>query len=121
MKILLVDDDSFLLDMYATKFGEAGFEIDSAKNAEVALDKLRGGSTYDVILLDMVMPGISGIDLVRTIKNERLGGTPKCIVLSNQGEQVDIDTATEAGADGYIVKAQSIPSEVVAKVNEMTT
>lgn len=121
MKILLVDDDSFLLDMYATKFGEEGFDVDSAKSAEMALEKLRGGATYDAILFDIVMPGLSGIELMRTIRDEKLGGTPKCIVLSNQGEQSDITEATEAGADGFIVKAETIPSEVVAKVHSYTS
>lgn len=117
MKILLVDDDSFLLDMYATKFKEAAYEVETAKTVETALDKLREGGEYDVILLDMVMPGLSGNDLLRAVRDEKLGGAPKCIVLSNQGEQSDIDAANEAGAIGYIIKAETIPSEVVEKVN----
>ena len=116
MRILLVDDDTFLLDMYTTKFSEEGFAVDSAKSAEVALEKLRNGESYDVILFDLVMPGQNGVDFLKVLKSERLGGTPKCIVLSNQGEQSDITEAKRAGADGFIVKAETIPSEVVSKV-----
>lgn len=116
MRILLVDDDTFLLDMYATKFKEAGFAVETAKTVELALTKLREGAAYNVILLDMVMPGQSGNDLLRAVRDEKLGGTPVCIVLSNQGEQSDITAAKENGAAGYIVKAETIPSEVVEKV-----
>jgi len=119
MRILLVDDDSFLRDMYATKFGEGGHTVEVAKNGEVALDLLRA-NTYDVVLLDIVMPGMSGLELLKVMRGEKLGGEPKCIILSNQGEQADIDGATEAGTDGYIIKAEMIPSEVVAKVEAIT-
>ncbi len=120
MKLLLVDDDAFLLDMYAAKFTEEGHTVVPAKNAEQALEVLRGGETFDVILFDMVMPGLSGLELAKAIKAEQLGG-PKlvCIVLSNQGEQSDIEAAHEAGVAGYIVKAESIPSQVIEKVTHI--
>ena len=120
MKLLLTDDDSFLLDMYTVKFVAAGYEVVAVKDGAAALALLRDGATFDVILLDMVMPGMSGLELLRTIAKEHLGGdTCKCIVLSNQGEQSDITAAQEAGAMGYIVKAESMPSEVVEKVTRM--
>ena len=115
MKILLVDDDAFLRDMYATKFGEMGHVVKSAASGEDAVDAL-SGEDFDVVLLDMVMPGISGLDLLKMIRDEKLGGQPKCIVLSNQGEKDDVEEAMQAGAVGYIIKAEMIPSEVVKKV-----
>jgi len=118
MKILLVDDDAFLRDMYATKFRELSFEIDVAETVEIALSKLKIG-IYDVVLLDMVMPGMTGVDLLKHIKAEELGGKPICIMLSNQSEEADKKSALEAGAIGYIVKAELIPSEVVATVKEL--
>lgn len=116
MKILLVDDDNLLLDMYSTKFCEDGWEVDPIKNADIALDKLRAGEKYDVVVFDGVMPGTDGLTFLKTIKEEKLGNGMKCVVLSNQGEESDINEAMQAGADGYIVKAESIPSEVVTKV-----
>lgn len=115
--ILIVDDDSFLLDMYAVKFSEAKYTVDTAKSVEEALAKLRGGAAYDVVVLDMVMPRLTGLDLLRAMQAESLGGTPVRIVLSNQGEKSDIEGAMKLGADGYIVKANVIPSEVVARVD----
>ncbi len=117
-KILIVDDDSFLLDMYAVKFKEAGYVVDTAKSVEEALRKLREGEIYDVVLLDMIMPNLTGTDLLHAIRVEQLSANPVCIVLSNQGEKLDIETATELGADGYLIKANMIPSEVVALVKE---
>lgn len=117
MKILLVDDDAFLSDMYATKFKEEGHEVEAAKSGELAIEALRS-QTFDVVLLDMVMPGISGLELLTKIKKDKLGGDPTCIVLSNQGEDEDIEAAKKAGASGYIIKAELIPSEVVAAVNK---
>lgn len=120
MKILLVDDDAFLRDMYATKFREHGHEIEVAETAEHAIELLEKNK-YTVVLLDMVMPGMSGLDLLRHIHEKKLGGVPICIVLSNQGEREDIERAIEAGAKGYIVKAELIPSEVVAEVTRLVS
>ena len=115
MKILLVDDDAFLRDMYATKFTELGHTIDVADTGEKALSKLHE-STYDAVLLDMIMPGMSGLDLLKHVRTEKLGGMPACIMLSNQSEETDKKRALDEGAVGYIVKAERIPSEVVAEV-----
>lgn len=114
--VLIVDDDSFILDMYAVKFSEAGYTVDTARSVEEALVKLRGGAHFDTILLDMIMPMLTGLDLLKAIHTEALGGNPLCIVLSNQGEKADIEAAQELGADGYIIKANLIPSEVVRTV-----
>jgi CheY-like chemotaxis protein len=115
MKILLVDDDAFLRDMYATKFSELGHEIDAADSSETALAKLQDG-VYDVVLLDVIMPGMTGIELLKKMKDDKLGGDPVCIMLTNQGEEVDRKEALKDGAVGYIVKAERIPSEVVEEV-----
>lgn len=115
MKILLVDDDAFLRDMYATKFSELGHEIDVAETSETALSKLQA-EDYDIVLLDVIMPGMTGIELLKRIKSEDLGGSPMCIMLTNQSEDTDRQSAIQEGAVGYIVKAERIPSEVVEEV-----
>ncbi len=120
IKILLVDDDAFLRDMYATKFSEIGHTVDVAETAERALTKLREHE-YDAVLMDMIMPGMNGVELLTHLKNEKLGGNPICIMLSNQSEATDRDAALKAGAVGYIVKAELIPSEVVAEVSKFFT
>lgn len=118
MKILLIDDDAFLRDMYATKFTELGDIVEVACDGTEALSILHE-TTFDVVIMDMVMPGMSGLDLLTAIHTLPDAKKAKYIVLSNQGEPTDIQAATEAGADGYIIKAESIPSEVVEKVHKI--
>ena len=67
----------------------------------------------------MIMPGITGVELLNKLKESDPGHFPKCIVLSNQSEGKDIDDAMSAGALGYIVKAEMIPSDVVKEVKKM--
>ena len=119
MKILLIDDDAFLRDMYAAKFIEEGNEVESAENPIVALQKLETTQDFDVVLLDMIMPGMPGVELVKAIKEKYPDFGATCIVLSNQGQKEDVSDAMAAGADGYIIKAESIPSDVVKKVVEL--
>lgn len=119
MKLLLVDDDAFLRDMYATKFTECGHEVDAADSATAALLKIEQDQTFEVVVLDMIMPGMSGVELITTIRRNFPKLETKFIVLSNQGQTEDIEEAMEAGACGYIIKAESIPSDVVKKVEAL--
>ena len=119
MKILLVDDDGFLRDMYASKFLSSGYEVETAEGSTSALTKFPDDVVYDVVILDMVMPGTSGVELLHILKEQFPNQVKHFIFLSNQGQEEDIREATEAGAIGYIIKAQSIPSEVVRSVEKI--
>lgn len=120
MKILLIDDDEFLRDMYAIKFIQNNYEVDVAEGASTALNKIKATPNFDLILLDMIMPGVSGAELIREIKKEFPNMETKFVILSNQGEPEDIQEAKDAGAVGYIIKAESVPSDVVKKVEELS-
>ena len=117
--VLLIDDDQFLLNMYSLKFKNSGFEVETINNASLALTKLREGFIPDVILCDLVMPTMDGLEFIKKFREERLSPTSAIIVLSNQGQSTDIDKAKELGIDGYIVKASTIPSEVVEEVKSV--
>lgn len=117
--VFIVDDDSFLLDMYAIRFTQAGYHVETAMNAEEVLTKLRGGLVPDVMLLDVVMPAVDGFELLEKINEEKLIPNVVKIYLSNLGQEQDIARGTSLGAAGYIIKANSTPSEVVAKVKEI--
>lgn len=118
-KILLVDDDKFLLDMYSIKFKEKGYTVETAVGAEEGLRKLSEGFQPDAVLLDVIMPGMDGFTFLEKIKKENLVPQAAVIVLTNQGQDSDIEKARTLGADGYIVKASSIPSEVVEKAGSI--
>jgi len=119
-KVLIIDDDRFLLDMYTVKFREEGHEVVEASGSMEAMNKLsEEGATYDIVLLDIVMPAMDGFELLADIKKKNLAPAAICIILSNLGQPADIEKGTTLGADGYIVKASATPSEVVAQVMEI--
>ena len=111
-RLYLVDDDRFLLDMYAVKFKAAGHDVTAFQSGDEALKALREQPAPDALLLDIVMPTTDGFEVLNFIQKEGLAPTMKKIVLSNQGQQSDIEKAKALGADGYIIKASAIPSEV---------
>ena len=112
--IYLVDDDRFLLDLYAVKFKNAGHEVTAFGSGQELLTALRkeGARTPDGILLDVVMPGMTGFETLDVIRKEHLARGAKIIFLTNQGQDSDIEMTKKLGADGYIIKASAIPSEV---------
>ena len=114
-KVLIVDDDAFLLDMYAIKFRESGFAVDIAKNGEEALAKSKSANP-DVILLDIVMPKMDGFDVLRALKKDNLAPNAVIVILTNLGQKEDVERGLKLGASDYVVKAHFTPSEVVAKV-----
>ena len=116
--VLLVDDDKFLLNMYALKFKNSGFGAEVAESAEIALQKLRDGLVPALILVDLVMPSMDGLEFIRRVKEEGLARGTSLVVLSNQGQNTEIERAKELGVAGYIVKASTIPSEVVEEVKK---
>lgn len=115
-KILIVDDDNFLLDMYALKFSQNNFEVYTAGGGVQAIEKMKGGLSPDVMLMDIIMPEMNGFEMLEKINTENL--CLKCIkiVLSNKSEQKDVDEGNRLGVAGYIVKANSTPVEVIEQV-----
>jgi chemosensory pili system protein ChpA (sensor histidine kinase/response regulator)/putative two-component system response regulator len=118
-KVLIIDDDKFLLDMYSLKFQQNGFDVEVGIGGEDALTKLRDGLKPDIIMLDIVMPGVDGFEFLKILKKEKLGGNPVVVILSNQGQDEEIKKAKELGADDYIVKASAIPSEVLEQIKKV--
>jgi DNA-binding response OmpR family regulator len=118
-KILLIDDDTFLLDMYSLKFTKAGYEVKIANSTDVGLKLLRDGFSPDVMLVDIVMPGMDGLEMVSHVRMEKLSPTSVIIMLTNQGASDDVARAQKLHVDGYIVKATTIPSEVLAEVEKI--
>lgn len=118
-KILIVDDDSFLLDMYALKFSQNNFEVYTAISGVGAIDKLTGGLKPDIILMDIIMPEMDGFEMLEKINSLHLSPDSIKIVLSNKSEQRDIDRGNTLGIAGYIIKANSTPSEVIDQVTEI--
>lgn len=118
-KVLIVDDDDFLLNMYSIKFKKNGLDVYISNNGDDALRKLKEGMVPDMIILDVVMPGMDGFELLEKIRQQKLAEKAFVLILSNQGQTSDINRAKELGVQGYIVKASTIPSEVLSEVNKI--
>lgn len=118
IKILVVDDDPFILDMYVLKFKDMGFQIDTATDGKMGLEKIKSFKP-DMVLLDVVMPRMDGFDVIKKLKEENGPRSFKILFLTNFGQKEDVERGMELGADGYIIKAHFTPSEVVTKVKEI--
>ncbi|MFA6408069.1 MAG: response regulator [Candidatus Paceibacterota bacterium] len=115
--IYLVDDDRFLLDLYAMKFKNAGHEVLAFSDGESLITALKkdGAVAPDAILIDIIMPGMTGFETIEAVRKGNLAKSSKIIFLTNQGQDADIERAKQLSADGYITKASAIPSEVFAE------
>jgi phosphate regulon transcriptional regulator PhoB len=113
-KILVVDDEPDLVELISYNLNKEGFEIDSASDGEEALRKIRTGS-FDLVILDLMLPGIQGMELCRIIrKDPKTEGLP-IIMVTAKSEEVDRVLGLEIGADDYIAKPFS-PRELAARV-----
>lgn len=117
IKILIVEDDSFLLSMYAAKFSLENFEVITAEDGEKGL-KLAFKELPDIILLDIFLPKKDGFDVLKELKEDE--GTKKIpvILLTNLSQKSEIEQGLNMGAEDYLIKAHFMPSEVVEKIKK---
>jgi two-component system chemotaxis response regulator CheY len=115
-KILLIDDDSFLLGIYKGKFSEAGCIVEACKNVDDALHALRGGFVPDAAVFDLAMGGKDGFAFLEELIAEKLAQGAYLMALTNDSKSEDKARAKELGAHAYVVKAEMIPDEVVKAV-----
>ncbi|MDD5738876.1 MAG: response regulator [Candidatus Pacebacteria bacterium] len=119
-KVLVVEDDKFLRELINRKLQSENFETFLAFDGETAL-VLVEKERPDIVLLDLILPGINGFEVLAKIKeNERLKEIP-VIILSNLGQKDDIDKGMGLGATDYLVKAHFTPSEIIEKINQTLT
>jgi len=117
-KILIIEDDQFLLDIYATKLKEEGFEVEGAVNGEVALKKLEE-SQPDLILLDIILPMKGGFDVLKEIKKDERFKKLPIIIISNLSRKEDMKKGLSMGAVKYLVKANYTPSQIVKEIKKI--
>ena len=121
-KILVVEDDPFLSDIYHTKLKQAGFVVDLAMTGEECMEKLSGGE-YDLMVLDIVLPQLDGWEILARVgkmrrqKPDSYINRLKIIIHSNLGQKEEIKKGLDLGADGFMIKAHFTPSEVAEEIN----
>lgn len=114
-KLLLVEDDLFLRDLYHETLQSAGYVTDTAANGQEAYDKMKQGG-YDLVLLDIVLPIMDGIEIMKKLKEDVVSIPNKCVVfLTNLDNEADIKSALELG-NGYIIKSQITPADLLNEV-----
>lgn len=119
-KILVIEDEFLIGELYIRALNKAGYESELIIDGAEALVKAQTNQ-YDIILLDLMLPNLGGVEILKTLKNPTL--TPnfkaKIVITTNIEERKDIKEAIEKEADGYIIKADITPSELVTLVNSI--
>lgn len=115
-KILLVEDDSFIADIYKKKFESSGFEVLNITNGRAVL-KAVDDQRFDIILLDLVIPEMSGLEVLRELRGPRYPASLPIVIFSNLSNPEDRELAVQLGANGFIPKTDFSPSQVVDEVN----
>jgi DNA-binding response OmpR family regulator len=118
--ILIAEDEEDLREMYFQALSSKGFEVLQAENGEEAFSWLeRKGDEVDLMLLDIVMPVMDGLETLKKIKKDDRFKKIKIIVFTNLNNDEDKKQALDLGADDYFVKSQHTPAELVEKINLM--
>lgn len=121
MKILIVEDDKFLSELISTKLTKEGYEVSIALDGEVGLEKAKTEKP-DIILLDILLPGISGFEVLEQIKKSEDPAVKNIpvLILSNFGQESKVQQGLSLGAVDYLVKANFTTGEIVEKIRAIT-
>lgn len=117
-RILLVEDDRFLSDMYSTKLAESGFEVELAVDGEEGLAKIKEKKP-DLVLLDIVLPKKDGFEIMQEVRKDESLKNVLIIALTNLGQKEEVEKGMKLGANDYIIKAHFTPTEVDAKIRAL--
>jgi len=115
-KILVIEDDKFLRELISQKLLKEGYEISEAIDGEEGLKKIKEEKP-DLVLLDLILPGIDGFEVLSEIKDDPILAQIPVIILSNLGQKEDVEKGLKLGAVDYLIKAHFTPGEIVEKIN----
>ncbi len=118
-KILIVEDDQYLRDLYVEILEDEGFYVENAADGEEGYKKIFHGG-YDLVLLDIMLPKMDGLTILQKIHEETPPLTPNrmIVVLSNLGQETTVAKAISLGARGYMIKSDYSPNQVIYKIKE---
>lgn len=114
-KILLVEDEDFIRELYVRQLTKEGFQIKSAIDGQSGLNLLNS-EPFDLLLLDIMLPGMNGLQLLREFKTKNPNSPMITILLTNLGQETVIKEGFELGAQAYLIKASYTPNQVVQEV-----
>lgn len=117
-KIILVEDDPFLIDIYTLKIKEAGFEVIAIEDGDKALNVLEKEKP-DLLLLDIVLPNYDGWEILKKVREKKQFQNLPVIILSNLGQKQEVEKGLDLGAVKYLIKAHYTPTEVVEEIKKI--
>ncbi len=117
-KVVLVEDDSLMSSILAAHLIKEGFTIVSVTNGTQAFERIQAEQP-SIVLLDIVLPGVGGFDILQKLKQEQSTKSIPVLILSNLGSKEEIQRGMELGAEAYLVKANSMVEEITKKVREI--
>ena len=118
LRLLVVEDEPHIRRILSTLFESSGFELDLAYDGASALDALRGPKRYDLLLLDIIMPRVSGLDVLQEAKSLPHRADLPVIVLTAKGQDADRKRALSLGADAFLTKPFS-PKKLLSQVDAL--
>lgn len=121
IKVLLVEDDLMLCEMYQMKFESEGFLVWKGNNGVEGLKLLEEKGVPDILLLDVIMPQMDGFTMLAKVKENPAWKNIPVILLTNLGQENDVKKGIAMGANDYLVKANFTPAQVVEKVKTLLT
>jgi len=114
-KILMVDDDKMLIDLYKERLELAGYSVEVSRDGEEGLAKIHTAKP-DLVLLDIMMPKVNGYEALASMKSDPATKDIPVIILSALMRDVNKSKAVESGADDYIIKSEAMPADVIGKI-----
>lgn len=112
---MIVEDDSFVMDIYQTKLSQEGYTVIEARDGLDAMKKLEKEKP-DLILLDIIMPNMDGLEVLKKIKADEKFSSIPVILLTNLSQKEEINLGLGLGANDYLIKSHFTPSEVLEKI-----
>lgn len=117
-KVLLIEDEDFIRDLYKRQLDLNGFQTDTAANGKEGI-ALLGTNSYEVLLLDIMLPDTNGLEILKLVKSNPKNDKATVVLLSNLGQDVVVQEGFRLGAEGYLIKASLTPNQVVEEIKNI--
>ena len=116
-KILIIEDDKFLRELISQKVAKEGYQVTEAVDGEDGAKKVKEEKP-DLVLLDLILPGIDGFEVLSSIKEDPTIAQVPVIIFSNLGQKDDVERGLKLGAVDYLIKAHFTPGEIIEKIKK---
>lgn len=117
-KLLLIEDEDFIRDLYKRQLDLSGFETDTAANGKEGMTLISKNS-YDMLLLDIMLPDTNGLEILKFVKTNSKNKDATVVMLTNLGQDAIIEEGFKLGAEGYLIKASLTPNQVVEEIKNI--